>query len=160
DPNDQVRVRVEKEVGQLDFNSFVAAAQLNGSGVFAGNPNLVPQQNWAFEVAYDRHFWKDGIVSLTARHLVLTDVIDRAPVFDPSGVFDEPANIGGGSENDLVASFNLPFDRFGLKGVVVHGLGTWTFSQVTDPTTGEKRRISGQHPLNAELHFAQDLPQW
>jgi outer membrane receptor protein involved in Fe transport len=160
DPLDQVRVRVEREVGQLDFNSFVASASLNGSGVLAGNPNLVPQQDWAFEVAYDRHFWKDGVVSLTARHLILTDVVDRVPVFDPSGTFDEPGNIGGGTENDLVASFSLPLERFGIKGGLFKGLSTWRSAQVTDPTTGEKRGISGQHPIDAELHFSQDLPRW
>ncbi len=160
DDNDQVRVRVEREVGQLDFNNFVASASLNTSGVLAGNPNLLPQTDWAFEVAYDRRFWKDGLISLTARHLILQDVVDRVPVFDPSGVFDEPGNIGGGTENDLVASFTLPLDRLGVPHAIFRGLGTWRFSSVTDPTTGEKRAISGQHALDGELHFAQDLPRW
>ncbi|THD74560.1 MAG: TonB-dependent receptor [Phenylobacterium sp.] len=160
DARDQFRVRIEREVGQLDFNSFVAAASLNGNGVAAGNPNLVPQQDWAFEAAYDRHFWTDGVASLTVRRLVLTDVIDRVPVFAPSGVFDEPGNIGGGRETDLVASFTLPLDRFGISGGTLRGLGTWRVSEVVDPTTGVERRISGQHPLDAELHVSQDLPRW
>jgi len=160
DALDQVRIRVEREVGQLDFNAFVASAVLNGNGVVAGNPDLSPQQDWAFEAAYDRHFWKDGVVSLTVRHLVLRDAIDRAPVFSPSGVFDEPANIGGGREDDLIASFSLPLGRLGVPGAVLRGLGTWRDSRVTDPTTGLSRRISGQHPLDGELHFSQDLPRW
>ncbi|HEY1753291.1 MAG TPA: TonB-dependent receptor [Caulobacteraceae bacterium] len=160
DPEDQVRLRVEREVGQLDFTNFVANAALNLNGVVAGNPNLVPQQDWAFEAAYDRHFWKDAVVSLTVRHLILQDVIDRAPVFGPSGAFDEPANIGGGSENDLVGSFTVPLDRLGLAGAAIRGQGTWRFSRVTDPTTGQPRQISGQYPLNTELHFSQDLPKW
>jgi hypothetical protein len=100
------------------------------------------------------------VVSLTVRHLILQDVIDRAPVFAPSSAFDEPANIGGGSENDLVGSFTLPLDRLGLAGAAIRGQGTWRFSRVTDPTTGQPRQISGQYPLNAELHFSQDLPKW
>jgi hypothetical protein len=159
DPLDQVRVRVEREVGQLDFNSFVASAALNANGVAAGNPDLLPQQDWAFEAAYDRHFWKDGVVSLTLRHLILKDAVDRVPVFSPSGVFDEPGNIGDGHEDDVVVSFSAPLDRFGISGGVLRGLGTWRASQVTDPTTGRTRRISGQHPVDAQLHFSQDLPR-
>ena len=160
DAADQVRVRIEREVGQLDFSSFVANAQLNTTGVVAGNPNLLPQQDWAFEAAYDRHFWTDGVASLTVRHMTLTDVVDRVPVFAPSGAFDEPGNIGAGREDDLVASFNLPLARFGIPGGSLRGSGTWRFSQVTDPTTGQTRGISGQHPIDGELHFNQDLPQW
>ncbi|HEY3813421.1 MAG TPA: TonB-dependent receptor [Caulobacteraceae bacterium] len=160
DAGDQVRLRVEREVGQLDFTSFVAAASLNANGVAAGNPNLLPQQDWAFEAAYDRHFWKDGVVSLTVRHLELSDVVDRVPVQSPSGFFDEPGNIGGGSENDIVGAFSVPLDRFFIPGGVFRGLETWRFSQVSDPTTGEARPISGLHPFDGELHFSQDLPRW
>jgi outer membrane receptor protein involved in Fe transport len=158
DAADQMRIRVEREVGQLDFNNFVANAALNGNGVAAGNPNLSPQQDWAFEAAWDHHFWNDGVVSMTVRRLELIDVIDRAPVFAPSGVFDEPANIGGGGETDIVGSFNLPLSRFGVSNASLWGSGTWRMSKVTDPTTGETRPISALHPLDAELHFRQDLP--
>jgi hypothetical protein len=158
--DDQLRVRIEHEVGQLDFGAFVANAALNGAGVTAGNPDLRPQQDWIFEATYERHFWKDGVVSLSAQRLWLSDVIDRAPVFGPSGVFDEPDNIGSGSQTNLVASFNLPLEGLGLRGASVRGLGTWRLSQVTDPTTGEPRRISAQHGFDGELHFSQDLPRW
>jgi hypothetical protein len=158
--DDQIRLRVEREVGQLAFNQFVATASLNGSGVFAGNPNLSPQQDWAFEGVFEHHFWRDGIISLTVRRLMLEDVIDRAPVFAPSGVFDAPANIGSGAETDLVATFNLPLAKMGLKGVILSGTATWRKSRVTDPTTGDNRRISGLHAFDAELHLTHDLPQW
>jgi outer membrane receptor protein involved in Fe transport len=160
DAVDQVRVRVEREVGQLDFANFVANAALNGVGVVAGNPNLSPQRDWAFEAAYDRHFWDSGVVSLTVRRLDIQAVVDRVPVFAASGVFDEPGNIGSASEYDLVASFNLPLDKLGLENAVLRGLGTWRSSEVTDPTTGKRRAISGQHPLDAELHFSDSFPRW
>jgi outer membrane receptor protein involved in Fe transport len=123
DSADQVRLRVEREVGQLDFNQFVANAALNGVGVTAGNPDLTPQQDWTVEATYERHFWKDGVASLGVQRLWLTDVIDRAPVFGPSGVFDEPANIGSGEETAVTASWTLPLERLGAKGATgaVHG---------------------------------------
>ncbi|HEX5182839.1 MAG TPA: TonB-dependent receptor [Allosphingosinicella sp.] len=160
DAEDQIRLRVEREVGQLDFNQFVATASLNTTGVVAGNPNLLPQQDWAFETAYERHFWRDGIVSLTLRRLFLSDVIDRAPVFAPSGVFDAPGNIGSGAETDVAATFSLPLGKLRLKGFTLRGTGTWRDSRVTDPTTGAKRLISGQHPVDAELHLTDEIPRW
>lgn len=160
DADDQVRMRIEREVGQLDFSNFAANAALNGTGVVAGNPNLLPQRDWAFEIAYERHFGDSGVVSLTARHLMLQDVVDRVPVFGSSAVFDEPGNIGGGTENDLVLSATLPLDWMGLSRAQIRGLATWHFSRVTDPTTGGRRMISGQDPLDAEIHFTQDFPEW
>lgn len=160
DVSDQLRLRVEREVGQLDFTDFAANAALNSTGIVAGNPNLSPQRDWAFEAAYDRHIWSDAVVSLTVRHLLLQDVVDRVPVFAPSGVFDEPGNIGGGIENDIVGSFSIPLQHLGIDGAILRAVGTWRFSDVRDPTTGQKRPISLQHPLDAELHFSQDLPGW
>jgi outer membrane receptor protein involved in Fe transport len=158
DAANQLRLRVEREVGQLDFNDFAASAALNANGVVAGNPNLLPQQDWIYEVAAEHHFGKSGVVSLTYARLSLRDAIDRVPVFAPSGVFDERGNIGRGKEDDLTASFTLPLSRLGLKGAQIKGQSTWHFSRVTDPTTLGGRRISGQHPVDAELHFTQDLP--
>jgi hypothetical protein len=158
DADDQIRVRVEREVGQLSFTQFVASGSLNATGVIAGNPNLFPQQDWVFEAAYERHFWRDAAVSLTARRLVLADVIDHVPVFTSSGVFDAPGNIGHGSETDLIANVNVPLARAGLSGFTLRGTATWRRSLVSDPTTGENRRISGQHPVDAELHLTQEIP--
>jgi len=179
--NDQLRVRFEREVGQLDFGQFVASSSLNGSGVQAGNPNLVPQKDWAAEAAWEHRFWSKGAVTLTLRHLQLEDVIDRKPITDPGcsdivgnphysptcpvggiapSIFDQPDNIGDGSENDVVLSFSIPLDRFHIPGGTFKGSSTWRMSRVTDPTTGAKRSISGQHERDQDFHFAQDLPRW
>ena len=160
DRADQVRLRIEHEVGQLDFSQFVANAALNGVGVTAGNPDLTPQQDWTVEAAYERHFWRDGVAALGVQQLWLTDVIDRAPVFGASGVFDAPANIGPGTQTNLTVSWTLPLTRLGVPGMTVRGVGTWRFSRVTDPTTHAARSISGQHGFDGELRLDQDLPRW
>ena len=69
DPANQIRLRVEREVGQLSFSDFVAQASLNtATGVTAGNPDLEPERAWVGELAYERRFWGRGSVILTARH--------------------------------------------------------------------------------------------
>jgi len=157
----QVRLRFERVVGQLDFNDFVASSSLNEGQVLTGNPDLEPEQAWVSEAAFERRFWGTGAVVLTLRHSDLSDAIDRAPIVSPSGaVFDAPANIGDGTKDQLGLTLTLPLDRLGLKGAQLRGEGTWTDSKVTDPTTLEKREISGQQPVEWNAHFTHDLPQW
>ncbi|THD58825.1 TonB-dependent receptor [Phenylobacterium sp.] len=154
----QVRVRYEREVGQLDFSSFVASTSLVAGVITAGNPNLEPQQDWASEVALEQHFWGGGAIVLTARHLEITDVVDRAPVEASDGTFfDTPANIGNGWENDAVVNLTLPLDKLGLKGAQFRYDLTRRWSEVTDPTTGLRRPISALHPTDWDAHFIQPI---
>jgi hypothetical protein len=156
--DNQVRFRYEREVGQLDFGAFTASTTLNAGVVTAGNPNLVPQQDWVSEIAYERHFWGGGGLVLTARRLEITDAIDRAPLHAPDGsVFDAPANIGDGSETDFLVNLTLPLDKLGLKGAQIRGDYTRRISEVTDPTTHGRRGISGQRPADWDVHYSQTV---
>ena len=159
-PANQLRLRLEREVSQLDFNDFVAASSLSTGQVLVGNPNLTPQQAWVVEAAYERTFLKDGAATLTVRHSELSDVIDRAPVFAPSGAYDAPANIGGGSKDELIGDLSFPLQRLGVSGGLLKANLTWRRSSVRDPTTGEDRPISGLRPFEGTVDFSQDLPKW
>jgi hypothetical protein len=116
-------------------------------------------------------------VTLTLRHFEFTDVIDRTPEVIastcpllPGGQpdltspactrFDHPGNIGDGIRNAALIDFTLPLDKLGITGGLLRGIGSIRVSEVTDPTTGETRRISGEHPQDWDLTFTQDLPQW
>jgi outer membrane receptor protein involved in Fe transport len=156
----QVRLRVERVVGQLDFEDFVSSDSVNSSTLTAGNPDLDPEQEWVVEAALERRFWDGGAIVLTARRSNLTDVIDRAPIRTVDGVFDAPANIGDGVREELAVNLTLPLARLGLKGAQLQAESTWRHSEVTDPTTQETREISGLRPLEWEAHFTHDLPRW
>lgn len=161
EPATQVRARFEREVGQLNFDDFVASANLNnGTGVVAGNPDLNPEQAWVSEAAIEQH--RFGVTAVaTFRHSELKDAIDRGPVFAADGaVFDRPANIGSGRKDELILELTVPFDAVGLKGAQFKGDVTRRWSSVTDPTTGEKREITDLRPLEWEANFTQDLPRW
>lgn len=158
DPKDQVRLRAEREVGQLDFGAFSASGTLNVGGIHAGNPQALPQQAWVTEAAYERHFWGDGDATLTLRHSQITDAVDRVVGDDPkTGLYDEGGNLPRGSENDLIVDFSLPLDRLGLKHALLKATGTWRDTQVTDPTTLTSRQQSLVTPRSLEAHFTQDL---
>lgn len=159
DAADQWRLRLEREVSQLNFDDFVAPSSVASTGsLIAGNPDLSPQQAWVIEAAYERRFWTSGAAVLTLRHAELTDVIDRAPIRAGLTVADAPANIGDGTKDEAIASLSAPLDRFGLKSATLRGQLTWRESKVTDPTTGQGREISGLRPVEWEAHFTQDLP--
>jgi len=159
DEANQLRVRVEREVGQLNFNDFVAQASLNtDTGVTAGNVDLEPERAWVLDVAYERRFWGRGSVILTARRYEVSGVVDRGPVFTPGGVFDRPANIGDGRKDILRVDLTVPLGKAGLKGAQLKGFVVKRWSKVEDPATGERRQISGLRHIEWEANFTQDLP--
>lgn len=161
-PSTQVRLRGERQVGQLDFDDFVADANFSdSSGVSAGNPDLNPEQAWVAEAAVEQRFWRSGSVSLTFRHSELSDVVDRGPVTAPDKtIFDRPENIGDGTKDELILQYSVPLDRLGVKGAVLRGDLTKRWSKVTDPTTHLRREISDLHPVDWNATYTQDLPAW
>lgn len=164
-PNSKERfsLRIEREVGQLDFADFVAVSSLDTGSVRAGNTNIVPQQDWVVEVINESHFWSEGDLALTYRHFLIADALDRVPIYSvssPTSVFDAPGNIGSGTEDAAIVSLTLPMDRLRIKHGQLKVTGTRLWSRVTDPTTGAIRPISGLNPFEYSVSFRQDLPRW
>jgi hypothetical protein len=170
DPGHQLQLRLEREVAQLDFNYFTASGTLV-AGEHAGNPTLIPQQDWVIEASYDRRFWGGGDVGVTARRYWIEDAIDYAGVCapqdllpgtslcDPAEEFPGPANIGAGEREEVAATLTLPTDKLLLKNGQLILRATWRQSQVIDPATHQPREISGLHPVDSEIHFTQGLPR-
>ncbi|WP_293373603.1 TonB-dependent receptor [Phenylobacterium sp. SCN 70-31] len=172
DPSSQVRLRVEREVGQLNFDDFVASPNVASTGVVvAGNPDLTPQQAWVFEAAYERRFWGAGAAVMTVRHFEILDTIDRGPARDASGTIirdpvtgqpaaDRPDNIGESTKDEVQASLTVPLDRFGVRAAQLRGQVTKRWTKVDDPLLGGTREVSALRPIDWEAHFSQDLPRW
>jgi len=156
---DEIRALFERSVGQLDFGDFVSSASLTSGSVTAGNKDLEPDSLWRSELAWERRIGKGSVV-VTARHESISDVVDRIPVFTDDGVYDAVGNIGSGRRRELQFDFNLPFDPLGLAGVTLQGSGLWRHSRVTDPVTGERRRISEDLPIEARVSLTHDIARW
>jgi len=154
DANSQLRARVEREVGQLDFADFAAAAELGGGTVTAGNARLEPERSWVFEAAAERRFWGKGAVILTFTHAEVSQLVDLIPV---EGRFDAPGNIDKARRDELKLTATLPLDRLGLRGGLITGEVVRRWSKVTDPVTGRPRRISFLPPFEGELRFSHDV---
>ena len=175
---DQVRLRIEREVGQLNFGDFASSVSLNSNVLTAGNSDLRPDKTWVYELAFEKHFWDNGAVVLTLRHEDITDVIDVFPFRVPvdannDGVQDDlnpadgipdtqlvsgPGNIGDGKNDVIIAQRHAAASALRSQGRRTQGDLTYQDSEVHDPTTGQTRRISGQRPDDVNVSFRQDLP--
>jgi len=159
DTADQFRLRAEREIGQLDFNVFVAStAGINTGTVLVGNPTLDPNQDWAFEVDWDRHFWNGAVLTLSFQRQIYDQLVDRIGVNSSSGEYDSPGDIGAADVNTEAVNLNLPTDRLGLPHGTLTGVVTFRQSHVIDPTTGPPRAFSTLHPSDWEIHFNQGFP--
>jgi hypothetical protein len=154
--HDRVRLLVEREVGQLDFEDFVASASLSSSTVTAGNPDLEPDRTWRLEAAWERPILQSGALLLAVRHERIQDLVDRIPVMGDEP-FDAVGNIGDGRRNEAEINLTVPLDRFGIRSGLLKAVVLWRHSEATDPTTGETRPISEDAPREATIHFSQQL---
>jgi len=155
---DQVRLRYEKVVGQLDFGNFIAAGNLGGSGVTSGNADIRPDQRTQYEVSYEHHFWEKGDVTLQLIHEEITDVVDLVKVVGPDGnPFDAPGNIGNGQNNQINLSVTVPFDKLWVPNGLLKVTTDFALSSVRDPVTGEHRVITAERPQNITVKFTQDI---
>ena len=155
--DNQVRVRFERELGQLDFGDFAASSDLADQTVYGGNVDLKPEQRWISEISYERRFWGQGIVSIGYRHDEIIGVIDRLPLPDN---LSATGNIGDGTLDRLSVNIVIPTDKLGIKGGRFTFKNDWNQTNVKDPTTGKDRRISRVRPTQANIGFQQDIVSW
>jgi outer membrane receptor protein involved in Fe transport len=154
--SNQLRLRIFRDVGQLDFTDFVSSVSLTDERVEGGNPDLRPQTGWSAELSADLRFGSDAALSATGFHHWVSDTADYLPVGPPDALVDAPGNIGDARIYGLRANARVPLA--GLRGATVTGEATWQKSEVTDPLTGAQRPISEFQDVAWNIGFRQDLP--
>lgn len=156
--NDQLRLRVYRDVGQLEFADFVSTASLSDDIIEGGNPNLRPETSWRIEATADLRFGKQGAATLTLFRHWLSDAIDLIPVGPTEDPFDAPGNIGSGDVWGAQAVVKLPLAPLIAGGSFTLD-GTWRESRITDPVTGERRRASNFEATALKAEFRHDVPR-
>jgi hypothetical protein len=154
-PTFSANFKAIRRVGQLDFGQFLARVFLDSENANAGNPDLVPSQQWRFELelAKDLGAWGKTKVNLVAA--LYEDLVDIIPI---GATGESPGNIAHAQAYaaDWTSTFQL--DRLGLKGAKINLRALIQFSSVRDPLTGEKRTISGFTDRLVEFGYRHDLP--
>jgi Outer membrane protein beta-barrel family/TonB-dependent Receptor Plug Domain len=157
----QVRLRVYRDVGQLNFGDFVSAAAVADDLISGGNPELVPQTDWRAELGGDFQFPGGAALAVTLTRHWFSNVADVVKITipdppNPDIVFDAPGNIGDAEETTLNVNFSTPLTML-LPGGRITIEGYLRDNSVTDPVTGQSRIISYRPESQLSVEFRQDL---
>ena len=137
----QTRLRMAREVAQLNLNDFVTTTQFQDDNLLLGGQDLEPESTWIAELTYERRFGELGVVSLTGFHHWISDAQDFVPLANDS---DAPGNIGDGRRWGLELESTLSLEGLGLTGARLDLKARWQDSTVTDPVTGIDRVLTGR----------------
>ncbi len=158
DHNSQLRLRTERQIGQLNFKDFAASSALEAGTVNAGNPNLDARPRLGLSRSrYERRFWGGGgrgDQRRARRHEGRGRPGARQRV-------DAPGNIGDGTKDELKLSLTLPLDKLGIKNGQFRFNGTWRWSQGDRPGHRHRAAHLVQPAVRGRLLLsASNCPTW
>jgi hypothetical protein len=154
--NNQLRLRVYRDVSQLNFDDFTARPNPSDGLITGGNQDLRPESDWRAELGGD--FNLPGGVTTTfalTRHWI-ADATDQVELSAPGVLFDGPGNIGEGdawsftTHTTIPTNFLLPSSRLTFDATL------WD-THVIDPITHIQRGISGRSDVYVSGEWRQDL---
>ena len=147
-------VRAKREVGQLNFSDFVSSVDVSNNNSTAGNPALVPEQKWVYELSVERSFGDNGAVTLRIFDEEIEDIVDVIPVGDTQAV----GNLDKASRYGAELFATIDFSGFGWAGGRFDIEIESARSELTDPLTFEKRRSNDDQIRYVFAELRQDIP--
>ncbi|MDP3739583.1 MAG: outer membrane beta-barrel protein [Hyphomonadaceae bacterium] len=152
---DQLRASIIRDVSQLDFAQFASAINVVDAFSTRGNPDLEPEKAWKLRGEWERRFGKRGAITLAVFHDDVEDVQDLTVI----GTDDAFGNIGPGKRTGVEVRGAAPLSPL-IPNAEIRFSGMWQETEVTDPSTGEKRRFANENEWSYNLSFRQELPSW
>ena len=157
-----VRAKLERDVGQLNFGTFVSSVNLTEDTANTGNSKIVPTQFWNGEVEVERN--GRGAVSGTAKIYAryIQDPIDRI-LFendpnDPDDDTEGPGNLDSAFRYGVEGNMTWLLDKAGLKGGELELEGALEKSSIDDPVTLLSRSINDTMIWRYDVTLRQDIP--
>jgi outer membrane receptor for ferrienterochelin and colicins len=139
----QIRGRFERTISQLEFANFVSGFNTDDSTndvIKAGNPSLVPQKAWEYDLTIERRLADDqGVWALRLYYFDIEDHIHKIPVGD--GTVAATGNIGSAKEAGAELSTGLRLGWLGMPGGSVDASYTIRETSTTDAFTLQNRSI-------------------
>ena len=154
DPSLKLTTRLEREVGQLDFFDFISSVNLNSENGDAGNAEIVPQQAWTLSLQAEKNFNAWGAATMKVYYSDIEDIVDRVPI----GTGDGPGNLDSAKKIGVTFDGTLKLAKLGIPGGEIQSFAEWYDTEVTDPLTGETRRINDTQAYYYNIEFRQDVP--
>ncbi len=155
-PTFNANFKAIRRVGQLDFGQFLARVFLDNDNENAGNPDLVPSQQWRFELELAKDLGAFGKTKVNLVAALFEDYVDIIPI----GLTGEsPGNVPRARAYAIDWSSTLQLDPLGIKGAKVNLRGLVQFSSIRDPLTGEKRSLSAFTDRSLDVGYRHDIPK-
>jgi hypothetical protein len=151
-----LRISARRDVRRLNFDQMVFNFDLDDEIIDTGNLSMVPQKNWVGTAFVERRvLGKKGRLAVGAFYRLMEDHIDREPRLTGSG----PGNIGDAYARgmQLTGRYEV-LDNPNMLAVVKADF-TLQDSEVTDPFTGQDRRVRGIPDRVAKLELRQEFPK-
>lgn len=159
-PSVQLRGRIFRTVGQLDFGAFVSSVDSDDARigiVQAGNPDLVPEKIWTYEATGEYKLPEGhGAVSLRGFYNSISDAADQVLIApDIAGA----GNIGDGYSYGAEAKLGVRLGWIGLPGASIDMTGLVQDSSVRDAFTGARRPLQAFQNYEWTVSFRHDI-EW
>jgi hypothetical protein len=138
DPKNTLRLRLQRDVAQLDFAEFSSAIDFVNTASIQGNPNLEPEKAWKSRLEWETRFAARSALTLALFADAVEDVHDLVVI----GGLDAYGNIGDGTRVGAEIRSSFPLARFGLPNSDLRISGLYQQTRVTDPITGQRRSFS------------------
>ncbi|NJC06620.1 hypothetical protein GGQ97_002413 [Sphingomonas kaistensis] len=154
-PTFNANFKIIRRVGQLDFGQFLARVFLDNDNQNAGNPDLVPSQQWRFELELAKDLGRYGKTRVNLVAALFEDYVDIIPI----GLTGEsPGNIDKARAYAIDWNSTFQLDPLGIKGAKINLRALAQFSNIRDPLTGVKRPLSSFTDRLVEIDFRHDVP--
>ncbi|MEP3892071.1 MAG: TonB-dependent receptor plug domain-containing protein [Hellea sp.] len=149
------RVKVERQVGQLNFTDFRDSRSLTDGNVNSGNVDIVPTQSWTSNIELERRDDKflSGTLALFANYI--EDPVDR--ILFPDGT-EGPGNLDSAWLYGVKGNATWLLDRYGLKGMRLEASGSLQDSSIDDPITQVSRRLNNTTLWSYNINLRHDIP--
>lgn len=154
-PTFSANFKAIRRVGQLNFGQFLARVFLDNENENAGNPDLVPTQQWRFELELAKDLGAYGKTKVNLVAALFEDYIDIIPI---GATGESPGNIDKAQAYAIDWTSTFQLDPLGLRGAKINLRGLAQFSRIADPLTGEKRDLSSFTDRILELSYRHDIP--
>lgn len=157
-PATRVFGSIVRDVGQLRFEDFAATFLRDDDEVVAGNPNLVPEKAWIFELGVEHRLPKNiGLIEFATFYKRVNDVNDEIPL---GPTISGPGNIGNGEWFGAKTDWSLKLANMGFFDAVLSGTLLVQESRVKDAFTARPRRFGVQRQYEIKVAYQQDFKSW
>ena len=157
----QMHLTAEKFVSQLRFADFSAATNLmdEDQDTIAGNPELVQEESWRYNVNLDYRLPNDGgVVNLRLFYLDVENHIGRIDISpSPTQLKSTNGNVGDGSVSGLNLNTSIRLGMVGLPSALLTAGFLVQNSRIDDALIGKMRKVVPYDRGSFNFGFRHDM---